>query len=80
VFNSKTGSSGGSVVDTICVGNYFNWKLSAISRNDDVVFWNTQAECAVLEFIDVEMQELILTDTPVGIRSRGFVLASCMLS
>jgi hypothetical protein len=49
VYNSKTGSSGGSAVDTICVGNYFNWKLSAISRNDDVVFWNTQAEGAVLE-------------------------------
>jgi hypothetical protein len=32
----------------------------------------------VLEFIDVETQELILTDTPVGIRGRGFVLAPTM--
>ncbi|KAK1643206.1 hypothetical protein QYE76_061011 [Lolium multiflorum] len=38
VYNFETGSSGCSPVATICVENYFDWKLSAVSRNDVVVF------------------------------------------
>jgi hypothetical protein len=77
VYNSETGSWGGSPVASISVGNYFDWKLSAVAVNSAAVFWMTQEESAVLEF-DVETQELTLTGTPEGIRGMGFVLAPTM--